>query len=191
MSHNEGLMELEALKQQFGLINEKLEKQSLINEKMVSETVRVKIGRMERWYRQRFSIYALAPVPVVTFINMGFHWGFTALFIAISVAQFLLDLKCYRILNPKELDSLSMAQASENVTKHRYWRALADKVMIIPLAILAIWTVLTASGYTMNIPIITITAVMILGGVIWGVKLQKENMKKLDEAMDAIKALRR
>lgn len=191
MSHNEGLMELEALKQQFGVINEKLEKQSLINEKMVSETVRIKIGRMERWYRQRFSIYALAPVPVVTFINMGFHWGFTALFIAISVAQFLLDLKCYRILNPMELDSLSMTQASENVTRHRYWRALADKVMIIPLAILAVWTVLTASGYTMNIPIITITAAMILGGVIWGVKLQKENMKKLDEAMDRIKALRR
>lgn len=191
MSHNEGLMELEALKQQFGVINEKLEKQSLINEKMVSETVRIKIGRMERWYRQRFSIYALAPVPVVTFINMGFHWGFTALFIAISVAQFLLDLKCYRILNPMELDSLSMTQASENVTRHRYWRALADKVMIIPLAILAVWTVLTASGYTMNIPIITITAAMILGGVIWGVKLQKENMKKLDEAMDGIKALRR
>ena len=191
MSHNEGLMELEALKQQFGLINEKLEKQSLINEKMVSETVRVKIGRMERWYRQRFSIYALAPVPVVTFINMGFHWGFTALFIAISVAQFLLDLKCYRILNPMELDTLSMTQASENVTRHRYWRSLADKVMIIPLAILAVWTVLTASGYTMNIPIITVTAAMIMGGVIWGVKLQKENMKKLDEAMDAIKALRR
>ena len=191
MSHNEGLMELEALKQQFGLINEKLEKQSLINEKMVSETVRVKIDRMERWYRQRFSIYALAPIPVVTFTNMGFHWGFTALFIAISVAQFLLDLKCYRILNPKELDSLSMTQASENVNRHRYWRALADKVMIVPLAILAVWTVLTASGYTMNIPIITITAALILGGVIWGVKLQKENMKKLDEAMDAIKALRR
>ena len=191
MSHNEGLMELEALKQQFGLINEKLEKQSLINEKMVSETVRIKIGHMERWYRQRFSIYALAPVPVVTFINMGFHWGFTALFIAISVAQFLLDFKCYRILDPKELDSLSMSQASENVTRHRYWRALADKVMIVPLAILAVWTVLTASGYTMNIPIITVTAAMILGGAIWGVKLQKENLKKLDEAMDTIKALRR
>ena len=191
MSHNEGLMELEALKQQFGLINEKLEKQSLINEKMVSETVRVKIDRTERWYRQRFSIYALAPVPLVTFINMGFHCGFTALFVAICVAQFLLDLKCYRILNPKELDSLSMTQASENVIQHRYWRALADKVMIVPLALLAVWTVLSASGYTMNIPIITITAAMILGGVIWGVKLQKENMKKLDEAMDAIKALRR
>ena len=190
MSQNEDLVELEALKQQFGLINEKLEKQSLINEKMVSETIRIKIGRMERWYRNRFSIYALAPVPVATFINMGFHWGFTALFVAISVAQFLLDLKCYRILNPKKLASLSMTQASENVTKHRYWRTLADKVIIVPLPILAVWTVLTASGYTMNIPIITVTAAMILGGVIWGVKLQKENMKKLDEAMEAIRDLK-
>ena len=40
MTHNEGLMELDALREQFGYINEKLDKQSLINEKMMSETIR-------------------------------------------------------------------------------------------------------------------------------------------------------
>lgn len=69
MAHNEALMELESLREQYGYINEKLNKQSLINEKMMSETIRTKINRTEQWYRQRFLIYALCPVGVVGFVN--------------------------------------------------------------------------------------------------------------------------
>ncbi len=190
MAHNEGLMELEALKEQFGYINEKLDKQSLINEKMISETIRTKINRTEQWYKQRFYIYALCPVGLVSFINMGFHWGFIALFIAVSIAQLLLDLKCYKTLNPKELATLPMTKASENVAQHGYWRTIADKSIILPLIILAGWTVIIAADYSMNLPIITITAFTIVLGVIWGVKQQKTNMKKLDEAMEAIRGLK-
>ena len=179
-------MKLDALREQFGYINEKLNKQSLINEKMMSETIRTKINRTEQWYRQRFLIYALCPVGV----NMGFHWGFTALFVAICIAQFLLDRKCYQTLNPKELAALPMTKASENVTQHRYWRAIADKAMILPLIILAGWTVMIAAGYTMNLPLISIIAFVIALGIIWGVKQQKTNMKKLDEAMETIRNLK-
>lgn len=186
MAHNDALMELESLREQYGYINEKLNKQSLINEKMMSEAIRTKINRTEQWYRQRFLIYALCPVGVVGFVNMGFHWGFTALFIAICIAQFLLDRKCYQTLNPKDLAELPMTKASENVARHRYWRAIADKVMILPLIILAGWTVMIATDYSMNLHIIAITGFTIALGVIWGVKQQKTNMKKLDEAMEAI-----
>ena len=165
MAHNEALMELESLREQYGYINEKLNKQSLINEKMMSETIRTKINRTEQWYRQRFLIYALCPVGVVGFVNMGFHWGFTALFVAICIAQFLLDRKCYKTLNPKELAILPVSKASENVAQHGYWRAIADKAMILPLIILAGWTVMIAANYTMNLPIIAITAFMIALGV--------------------------
>ena len=190
MAHNEGLMELDALREQFGYINEKLDKQSLINEKMMSEAIRTKIGRTEQWYRQRFLIYALCPVGVVSFVNMGFHWGFIALFVAICIAQFLLDRKCYKALNPKELAILPVTKASENVAQHRYWRAIADKAMIVPLIVLAGWTVMIAADYSMNLPIIAITAFAIALGAIWGVKQQKTNMKKLDEAMEAIRDLK-
>ena len=140
MAHNEGLMELDALREQFGYINEKLDKQSLISEKMMSETIRTKINRTEQWYRQRFLIYALCPVGIVSFVNMRFHWGYIALFVAICIAQFLLDRKCYKTLNPKELAILPVSKASENVAQHGYWRAIADKAMILPLIILAGWT---------------------------------------------------
>ena len=190
MAHNEGLMELDALKEQFGYIKEKLDKQSLISEKMISETIRTKINCTEQWYRQRFLIYALCPVGIVSFVNMGFHWGFTALFVAICIAQFLLDRKCYKTLDPKELAMLPVTKASENVAQHGYWRAIADKAMIVPLIVLAGWTVMIAADYSMNLPIIAITAFAIALGAIWGVKQQKSNMKKLDEAMEAIRDLK-
>ena len=191
MAHNnEELMELDAIKEQFGYINEKLDKQPLINEKMISENIRTRINRTEQWYRQRFLIYALCPVGVVSFVNMGFHWGFIALFVAICIAQFLLDRKCYKTLNLKELAVLPVTKASENIAQHVYWRGIADKAMILPLILLAGWTVMIAAGYTMNLPIIAITAFMITLGFIWGFKKQKSNMKKLDEAMEAIRDLK-
>ena len=190
MAHNDALMELESLREQYGYINEKLNKQSLINEKMMSETIRTKINRTEQWYRQRFLIYALCPVGIMSFVNMGFHWGYIALFVAICIAQFLLDRKCYKTLNPKELAILPVTKASENVAQHGYWRAIADKAMIVPLIVLAGWTVMIAADYSMNLPIIAITTFAIALGIIWGVKQQKTNMRKLDEAMEAIRELK-
>ena len=83
-----------------------------------------------------------------------------------------------------------MTKASECVAQYRYWRAIADKAMSIPLIILAGWTVMIAAGYTLNLPLISITAFVIALGIIWGVKQQKTNMKKLDEAMEAIRDLK-
>lgn len=142
MAHNDELKELDDLKIQFGYLNEKLEKHSIVKEKMLSEIIGARLNRMERWYRNRFAIYLISPILAVNFIKMDFHWGFTALFVAICIAQFLLDHKCYQTLNPKELAALPMTKASESVAQHRYWRAIADKAMILPLIVLAGWAVM-------------------------------------------------
>ena len=190
MAHNDELKELDDLKIQFGYLNEKLEKHSIVKEKMLSEIIGARLNRMERWYRNRFAIYLISPILAVNFIKMDFHWGFIALFIAITLAGLLLDIKCYRTLNPKELPILPMTQASENVAKYKYWRAIADKVMILPLVLLLVWTALIASGYTFNVTMLFVMLCLFAGGIIWGVKQQKSNMKKLDEAMEAIRDLK-
>ena len=190
MAHNDELKELDDLKIQFGYLNEKLEKHSIVKEKMLSEIIGARLNRMERWYRNRFAIYLISPILAVNFIKMDFHWGFIALFIAITLAGLLLDIKCYRTLNPKELPILPMTQASENVAKYKYWRAIADKVMILPLVLLLVWTALIASGYTFNVTMLFVMLCLFAGGIIWGVKQQKTNMKKLDEAMEAIRDLK-
>ena len=105
MAHNDALMELDALREQFGYINEKLDKQSLISEKMISETIRTKINRTEQWYRQRFLIYALCPVGIVSFVNMGFHWGYIALCDAYGNEQCYSTLLMMKILLKKKTAS--------------------------------------------------------------------------------------
>ena len=190
MAHNDELKELDDLKIQFGYLNEKLEKHSIVKEKMLSEIIGARLNRMERWYRNRFAIYLISPILAVNFIKMDFHWGFIALFIAITLAGLLLDIKCYRTLNPKELPILPMTQASENVAKYKYWRTIADRVMILPLVLLLVWTALIASGYTFNVTMLFVMLCFFAGGIIWGVKQQKTNMKKLDEAMEAIRDLK-
>ena len=190
MAHNDELKELDDLKIQFGYLNEKLEKHSILKEKMLSEIIGARLNRMERWYRNRFAIYLISPILAVNFIKMDFHWGFIALFTAITLAGLVLDIKCYRTLNPKELATLPMTQASENVAKHKYWRVMTDRIMIFPLILLLGWTAMIASGYTFNAAMLFLMLCFFAGGIIWGVKQQKTNMKKLDEAMEAIRDLK-
>ena len=42
--------ELQELKNQFSLLNEKLEKQRIINEEMIQESMKEKLSYIERWY---------------------------------------------------------------------------------------------------------------------------------------------
>ena len=94
MAHNEEIKELDELKIQFGYINEKLEKHSVIQERMLSQVIGARLNRMERWYRNRFAIYLISPILAGNFIKMDFHWGFTTLFAIIALAGLLLDIKC-------------------------------------------------------------------------------------------------
>ena len=190
MAHNDEFKDLDDLKIQFGYLNEKLEKHSIVKEKMLSEIIGARLNRMERWYRNRFAIYLISPILAVNFIKMDFHWGFIALFMAITLVGLVLDIKCYRTLNPKELATLPMTQASENVAKHKYWRVMTDRIMIFPLILLIGWTAMIASGYTFNAAMLFVMLCFFAGGIIWGVKQQKTNMKKLDEAMEAIRDLK-
>ena len=82
-----------------------------------------------------------------------------------------------------------MTQASENVAKHKYWRVMTDRIMIFPLILLLGWTAMIALGYTFTAAVLFAIACCFAGGIIWGVKQQKTNMKKLDEAMEAIRDL--
>ena len=63
--------EFEELKQQFNLLDEKLEKQRIINEEIIGETIKEKLSHIEKWYRNRFKISLVsAPIVGITFLVM-------------------------------------------------------------------------------------------------------------------------
>ena len=155
--------ELQELKNQFSLLNEKLEKQRIINEEMIQESMKEKLSYIEKWYRDRL-IVCLVAAPIASiffygkYITEGFgHWGFSLMILVIGLLEFFLDRQSYKALDVKNLSNMNMTQATENIIKHKQLRNMTNKISILPFIILTIWTILIASGYTWNLPIIMFT----------------------------------
>ena len=188
--------ELQELKNQFNLLDMKLEKQRIINEEMIQESMKEKLSYIERWYRDRL-IVCLVAAPIASiffygkYITEGFgHWGFSLMILVIGLLEFFLDRKSYKALDVKNLSNMNMTQATENIIKHKQLRNMTNKILILPLIALIIWTIPIASGYTWNIKVISITIFMMGVSISWGVSQMKKNQKRLESVLEQIKKLR-
>ena len=189
-------LDFEELKEQFSLLNEKLEKQRIINEEMIQESMKEKLSYIEKWYRDKL-IVCLVAAPIASiffygkYITEGFgHWGFSLMILVIGLLEFFLDRKSYKALDVKNLSNMNMTQATENIIKHKQLRNMTNKISILPYIILTIWTILIASGYTWNLPIIMFTIFMF--GISFSCELyqMKKNQKRLESVLEQIKKLR-
>ena len=101
MTHEMDLTELQELKKQFNLIDEKLDKQRIINEELLRESMTSKLSRVEKWYQNRFRTSAIAaPIAGVVFLtqfaDQGFpYWGFCLLIIATGILEVILNRRAY------------------------------------------------------------------------------------------------
>ena len=189
-------LDFEELKEQFSLLNEKLEKQRIINEEMIQESMKEKLSYIERWYQYRLRVCTIA-APIVSFIfmtryiNEGFgHWGFSLLILLTGLIELYLDRKSYQALDIKNIPNLSMTEATENVTKHRHLIKQTNKILILPSIVLVVWAILIACNYSWNLPILAITIFMVGIAISWGLYLAKQNRKKLESVLEQIKKLR-
>ena len=188
--------ELQELKNQFNLLDMKLEKQRIINEEMIQESMKEKLSYIERWYQYRLRVCTIA-APIVSFIfmaryiNEGFgHWGFSLLILLTGLIELYLDRKSYQALDIKNIPNLSMTEATENVTKHRHLIKQTNKILILPSIVLVVWAILIACNYSWNLPILAITIFMVGIAISWGLYLAKQNRKKLESVLEQIKRLR-
>lgn len=188
--------EFQELKNQFSLLDKKLEKQRIINEALIKESMKRKLSYIEWWYQYRMWINTIAcPIAsfifMVLYINEGFgHWGFSVLILAIALLELYLDRKSYRTLDIKNLPNLSMSQATENVVKHKHLRSVANKILALPMIILLIWTILIACNYTLNIPILSIIIFVMGVSISLGICQMKLKRKRLEEVLRQIEQLR-
>ena len=188
--------ELQELKNQFNLLDVKFEKQRIINEEMIQESMKEKLSYIEKWYRDKL-ILCLVAAPIASiffygkYITEGFgHWGFSLMILVIGLLEFFLDRKSYKALDVKNLSNMNMTQATENIIKDQQLRNMTNKISILPYIILTIWTILIASGYTWNLPIIMFTIFMF--GISFSCELyqMKKHQKRLESVLEQIKKLR-
>lgn len=188
--------EFEELKRQFNLLDEKLEKQRIINEEIIGETIKEKLSHIEKWYRNRFKISLIsAPIVGITFLVMYVgkgigYWGFGLFILAVGAFEYLLNRRCYKALDIKQLPSMSMTEAQERIVNHKRLRSFTDKLLTLPYIALIAWTILVASGFAWNTVVIAITICAMALSVSLGYCQQKANRKRLDSVLRHIKSLR-
>ena len=188
--------ELKELKEQFSLLDKKLEKQRIINEEMIQESMKEKLSHIEKWYRNRFYTCVIAaPIVSMIFIVRNFtegvgDWTFGLMILLVALIELYFDRKAYHALDIKNLSTLNMTQATENVIKHKQLRSLANKILILPFIVVIVWTILVAGGYTWNLKIIALTAFMMGISLFYGLQQMKKNHKLLESVLEQIKKLR-
>ena len=190
------LTELQELKAQFNLLDMKLDKQRIINEEILRESMNRKLSRVEQWYQNRFRTSAFA-APIVSvifltqFIGRGFpYWGFCLLIIATGILEIILNRRAYKALDARHLPSMSMTEATEHVTHHKQLRTEANRILTLPLIALIVWTILIASDFAWNLQVIAITVFAMGFTVALGITQQRANKKRLDEVLQQIEKLR-
>ena len=188
--------ELQELKEQFSLLDMKLEKQRIINEEMIQESMKEKLSYIEKWYRNRFyTCVVAAPIVSIIFIVRNItegvgDWTFGFMILLVALVELYFDRKAYRVLDIKNLPNLNMTQATENVIKHKQLRSLANKVLLLPFIVMIVWTILVAGGYTWNLKIISVTVFMMGLSFSYGFQQMKKNQKRLESVLEQIKKLR-
>ena len=188
--------ELQELKEQFSLLDMKLEKQRIINEEMIQESMKEKLSYIERWYRNRFyTCVVAAPIVSIIFIVRNItegvgDWTFGFMILLVALVELYFDRKAYRVLDIKNLPNLNMTQATENVIKHKQLRSLANKVLLLPFIVVIVWTILVAGGYTWNLKVISVTVFMMGLSFSYGFQQMKKNQKRLESVLEQIKKLR-
>ena len=197
MTHEMDLTELQELRKQFNLIDEKLDKQRIINEEILKDSMNRKLSRVEQWYKNRFRTSAIAaPIAgfifLIQFIDKGFpYWGFCLLIIATGILEVILNRRAYKALDIGNLPSMSMTEATEHIARHKQLRMMANRILTLPLIALIVWTILIASDFTWNLPVIAITIFAMGISVAWGITQQRANKKRLDEVLQQIEMLKK
>ena len=188
--------ELEDLKQQFALLDEKLEKQRIISEEFVGEAIKEKLSYIEKWYSNRFKVSLVsAPIVGIVFLVMYLgkgagYWGFGLFILAVGALEYLLNRRCYKALDIKQLPSMSMTEAQERIVNHKRLRSFTDKVLALPYIALIAWTILVASGFAWNTVVIAITICAMALSISLGYCQQKANRIRIDAVLRHIKSLR-
>ena len=188
--------ELQELKEQFSLLDMKLEKQRIINEEMIQESMKEKLSHIEKWYRNRlYTCVVAAPIVSIIFIVRNItegvgDWTFGFMVLLVALVELYFDRKAYSALDIKNLPNLNMTQATENVIKHKQLRSLANKVLILPIIVVIVWTILVAGGYAWNLKTIAVTVFFMGISLSYGLQQMKKNHKRLESVLEQIKKLR-
>lgn len=183
--------ELEELKTQFNLLNEKLEKQQIINENLIKESMRRKISYVERFHKIYFIVATLTiPVFIALLLLYKANWAIIAFALISMVVEIILHYKAFRTLSPKELLDMNLINAIERVSRFKKRYKIMTWIMLIPALIISVMVIGVLTNYTFDVGHVIYYGLFVAIAMIWEFTRTRKLFKNLDEVLRQIKELR-
>lgn len=185
------MKELQELREQFCLINEKLEKQVIINEALIKESMKKKLSYINRTYKMY--VWALVITTPLLIALLALHKASLGLWIFIVVAllvEFFLNSRLYRKLNTKDLMSLGHVEAVERVAVFKKNYKKITIAMLVPAMVLFVSFIGLVSDYRFDMGTVMYYSIFIVIALTYEFVRSKKMFKKLDSVLKQIKELR-
>lgn len=183
--------ELEELKTQFNLLNEKLEKQQIINENLIKESMTRKISYVERFHKMYFIVAAMiTPLFVAIMLLYKANWAIIAFALTSLVVEIILHYKAFRTLCPKELLDMKLIDAMERVSRFKKQYKIATWIMLIPSLLIFVMFIGLVTNYSFDMGHVIYYGLFVATAMIWEFTRTRKLFKNLDEVLRQIKELR-
>lgn len=185
------LAELQELKIQFGVLTEKLEKQQIINESLIKESMKRKVSYVERYYRLMGIMYVILSLALGSILlALHAHWAIISFVLIAMVIEMMMYYKGYRRLNPEELMVMGYIDAVERVSIFRKQYQLVTKIMIVPAIVAFVLCIMVFSGFVWDWGTIVYYSVFVAIALIWEITRKRKLFSRLDSVLKQIKELR-
>lgn len=183
--------ELQELREQFNILSEKLEKQIIINETLIKESMKKKLSYVDRTYKM-YKIALVITTPLLIALLFLYKASLVlCIFAALSqIVEMILHRREYRKLNTKGLMSLSHIEAVERVVTFKKNFKRNSIVMLIPGIILFIAFIGLVTDNKFEIGTVIFYAIFVLLALTYEYVRSKKMFSKLDAILKQIKELR-
>ena len=184
--------ELQELKEQFNLINDKLENQEIINDYLMKESIQNKMSYFDKLYRFRLitSIIAMPIVYLLSKLDPRIPIEFVLFIGEFAIVNLIFDVKCYEILSPKNIIQIDMVTAVENILRFRKLRNMLKKIVWGITTIMLVWLVAIFSDYKWEWEYMVMGLMWISTLVYTELKYNRKVNTTLDETLDIIDKLK-
>lgn len=187
--------ELEEMRMQINLLKEQLDKQTIVNDRHIRHSMKVKATDLSRIIRRTIfgGIFAVLYCPMI-FIRMDFSPAFVIVTTVMLAACFAITVYQYRCVKKVDFSQGNLVEIAESVGKLRkhyaQWTKIAAPLIIIPWFGWLMYESYNINGQTGVVFSIGAAIGVFVGGFI-GYNINRKVINKADEILSQLEELQK
>lgn len=187
--------ELEEMRMQINLLKEQLDKQTIVNDRHIRHSMKVKATDLSRIIRRTIfgGIFAVLYCPMI-FIRMDFSPAFVIVTTVMLAACFAITVYQYRYVKKVDFSQGNLVEIAESIGKlkkhYAQWTKIIAPLIIIPWVGWLVYESYILNGQTGIVFSIGAVVGGIIGGVV-GYNINRKVINKADEILAQLEELQK